>query len=183
MPQALAEHDARACGAIPERYLEAYWSRLAGRVGARRLGVGRRGRLLVPARPLRRHAEHRRQAHRAGRVRVGRGRPPRGGRGLRGRRARPGQGRGGLALLRGRSRVRARRRAAQPRCAPTSPTVLGKAFAPGRVEFVPALPKTRSAKIVRRAVRAAALGLDPGDLSSLENPEALDSRCHRAAGW
>lgn len=50
----------------------------------------------------------------------------------------------------------------------------GKAFRPERVFFVPALPKTRSAKIVRRAVRARALGQDPGELSSLENPEALD---------
>jgi acetyl-CoA synthetase len=40
---------------------------------------------------------------------------------------------------------------------------------------VDALPKTRSAKIVRRAVRAAVLGADPGDLSSLENPESLDA--------
>jgi acetyl-CoA synthetase len=51
---------------------------------------------------------------------------------------------------------------------------LGKAFRPDRVAFVPALPKTRSAKIVRRAVRAKALGADPGDLSSLENPESLE---------
>ncbi len=51
---------------------------------------------------------------------------------------------------------------------------LGKAFAPDRVLFVPALPKTRSAKIVRCAVRAAALGQDPGDMSSVENPEALE---------
>ena len=51
---------------------------------------------------------------------------------------------------------------------------LGKAFAPDRVVFVSALPKTRSAKIVRRAVRARALGLDPGDLSTLENPESLE---------
>ena len=51
---------------------------------------------------------------------------------------------------------------------------LGKAFAPDRVVFVTALPKTRSAKIVRRAVRARALGHDPGDLSTLENPEALE---------
>ena len=50
---------------------------------------------------------------------------------------------------------------------------LGKAFKPGRIVFVEALPKTRSAKIVRRAVRATALGADPGDLSSLENPESL----------
>ena len=52
---------------------------------------------------------------------------------------------------------------------------LGKAFTPGRVFFVDALPKTRSAKIVRRAVKAKALGTDPGDLSSLENPESLDA--------
>jgi len=52
--------------------------------------------------------------------------------------------------------------------------VLGRAFKPDRVVFVSALPKTRSAKIVRRAVRAKALGKDPGDLSSIENPEALE---------
>jgi acetyl-CoA synthetase len=52
---------------------------------------------------------------------------------------------------------------------------LGKAFRPDRVVAVPALPKTRSAKIVRRAVRATALGTDPGDLSTLENPESLEA--------
>jgi acetyl-CoA synthetase len=51
---------------------------------------------------------------------------------------------------------------------------LGKAFKPDRILWVEALPKTRSAKIVRRAVRARVLGKDPGDLSSLENPESLD---------
>jgi acetyl-CoA synthetase len=51
---------------------------------------------------------------------------------------------------------------------------LGKAFAPDRIVFVSGLPKTRSAKIVRRAVRATALGKDPGDMSSVENPEVLD---------
>ena len=60
-------------------------------------------------------------------------------------------------------------------------TELGKAFAPDRVLFVSALPKTRSAKIVRRAVRAKALGSDPGDLSSLENPETLDEVAQAAA--
>jgi acetyl-CoA synthetase len=58
---------------------------------------------------------------------------------------------------------------------------LGKAFAPERVLFVSALPKTRSAKIVRRAVRAKALGSDPGDLSSLENPETLEEIADVAA--
>ncbi len=51
---------------------------------------------------------------------------------------------------------------------------LGKPFAPERVIFVSALPKTRSAKIVRRAVRATALGQDAGDLSTVENPETLE---------
>ncbi|HUK94510.1 MAG TPA: AMP-binding protein [Gaiellaceae bacterium] len=58
---------------------------------------------------------------------------------------------------------------------------LGKAFAPERVLFVSALPKTRSAKIVRRAVKAKALGTDPGDLSSLENPETLEEVAQAAA--
>ncbi|MGI8422266.1 MAG: AMP-binding protein [Gaiellaceae bacterium] len=51
---------------------------------------------------------------------------------------------------------------------------LGKAFRPERVLVVGALPKTRSAKVVRRAVKASALGTDPGDLASLENPDALE---------
>ena len=50
---------------------------------------------------------------------------------------------------------------------------LGKPFTPSRVWRVAALPKTRSAKIMRRAIRAAALGVDPGDLSGAENPDAV----------
>ena len=60
-------------------------------------------------------------------------------------------------------------------------TELGKAFKPERIVFVSALPKTRSAKVVRRALRARVLGQDPGDLSSLENPDALEEIA-RAAG-
>jgi acetyl-CoA synthetase len=51
---------------------------------------------------------------------------------------------------------------------------LGKSFAPEAVRFVHELPKTRSGKVVRRAIRARLLGEDPGDLSSLDNPIALD---------
>jgi len=51
---------------------------------------------------------------------------------------------------------------------------LGRPFKPSRVVLVDALPKTRSAKILRRAVRAVAVGEDPGDMSSAENPQALD---------
>ena len=51
---------------------------------------------------------------------------------------------------------------------------IGKPFAPSMVVQVTQLPKTRSAKILRRAVRAAVMGSDPGDLSGAENPEAVD---------
>ncbi len=51
----------------------------------------------------------------------------------------------------------------------------GKAFRPAHVAFVDALPQTRSAKVVRRAVRARATGTDPGDLSTLEDPTVLDA--------
>ena len=51
---------------------------------------------------------------------------------------------------------------------------LGRAVQAVAVVFVDALPKTRSAKILRRAVRAVAIGDDPGDMSSAENPQALD---------
>ncbi len=51
---------------------------------------------------------------------------------------------------------------------------LGKSFAPEDVRFVSELPKTRSGKIVRRVIRRVSLGQDPGDLSSIENLEALE---------
>ncbi|MGI8914608.1 MAG: AMP-binding protein [Chloroflexota bacterium] len=57
---------------------------------------------------------------------------------------------------------------------------LGKPLRPARVVFVTELPRTRSAKILRRVVRSAYLGLPPGDLSALENPTAVEAI--RAAG-
>jgi acetyl-CoA synthetase len=51
---------------------------------------------------------------------------------------------------------------------------LGKPFAPREVLFVSDLPKTRNAKVMRRVIRAAYLGQDPGDISSLVNPEAVE---------
>jgi acetyl-CoA synthetase len=50
---------------------------------------------------------------------------------------------------------------------------LGKPLAPGDVFFVTDLPKTRNAKVMRRMIRAAYLRKDPGDTSSLVNPESL----------
>jgi acetyl-CoA synthetase len=53
-------------------------------------------------------------------------------------------------------------------------TQLGKPFAPSLVRRVAQLPKTRSQKIMRRAVRAAALGTAQADLSGAENPDAVN---------
>jgi acetyl-CoA synthetase len=50
---------------------------------------------------------------------------------------------------------------------------MGKPLAPSKIYFVSALPKTRNAKIMRRVIRAAFLGEDAGDLSALENPNAV----------
>jgi acetyl-CoA synthetase len=52
-------------------------------------------------------------------------------------------------------------------------TELGKPLAPKAIRFLPDLPKTRNAKIMRRMIRAAYLGEDPGDTSALVNPEVL----------
>ena len=51
---------------------------------------------------------------------------------------------------------------------------LGKPFRPREVLFVDQFPKTQSGKIIRRAVEATYTGEDLGDLSSIENPEALE---------
>ena len=51
---------------------------------------------------------------------------------------------------------------------------LGKPLRPAAVKFIAELPKTRNAKIMRRVIRAVYLGVEPGDLSALENPQAVD---------
>jgi acetyl-CoA synthetase len=51
---------------------------------------------------------------------------------------------------------------------------LGRAFHPKTIQWVEDLPRTRSQKIMRRVVKAVALGQEPGDLTSLENPRSLD---------
>jgi len=52
---------------------------------------------------------------------------------------------------------------------------MGKPLQPGEIRFVSDLPKTRNAKVMRRVIRAAYLRQDPGDISSLENPAALEA--------
>ncbi|MDP6563259.1 MAG: AMP-binding protein [Alphaproteobacteria bacterium] len=59
---------------------------------------------------------------------------------------------------------------------------LGHAFRPQAMLFVSDLPKTRNMKIMRRVVKAAVLGRDPGDLTALVNPEAVDEVAAAASG-
>jgi propionyl-CoA synthetase len=51
---------------------------------------------------------------------------------------------------------------------------LGAVARPARVHFVSALPKTRSGKLLRRSIQALCEGRDPGDLTTIEDPTALD---------
>ena len=50
---------------------------------------------------------------------------------------------------------------------------LGAVARPARVRFVTTLPKTRSGKLLRRAIQAVCEGRDPGDLTTIEDPSAL----------
>ncbi|MFO1196886.1 MAG: propionate--CoA ligase [Burkholderiaceae bacterium] len=51
---------------------------------------------------------------------------------------------------------------------------LGAVARPSRVHFVTLLPKTRSGKVLRRSIQALCEGRDPGDLTTIEDPGALD---------
>ena len=59
---------------------------------------------------------------------------------------------------------------------------LGAIGRPSRVHFVSMLPKTRSGKLLRRSIQALAEGRDPGDLTTLEDPSALDQIRDAVAG-
>ena len=50
---------------------------------------------------------------------------------------------------------------------------LGAIARPRAVHFVTLLPKTRSGKTLRRSIQALAEGRDPGDLTTIEDPAAL----------
>jgi propionyl-CoA synthetase len=51
---------------------------------------------------------------------------------------------------------------------------IGAIARPSRVHFVTLLPKTRSGKLLRRSIQALAEGRDPGDLTTIEDPAALE---------
>ena len=51
---------------------------------------------------------------------------------------------------------------------------LGKSFKPDRVIFLKDLPKTRNMKIMRRVIKSCLMKEDPGDISTLLNPESVE---------
>ena len=55
---------------------------------------------------------------------------------------------------------------------------MGKPLKPREILFAEALPKTRNAKVMRRLIRAAYLGDDLGDTSSLEDPDTIQAIKH-----
>lgn len=59
---------------------------------------------------------------------------------------------------------------------------LGAVARPARVRFVTALPKTRSGKLLRRAIQAVCEGRDAGDLTTMDDPAALQQIKDRIAG-
>jgi propionyl-CoA synthetase len=59
---------------------------------------------------------------------------------------------------------------------------LGAIARPGAVHFVTLLPKTRSGKLLRRSIQALAEGRDPGDLTTIEDPGALEQIRQALAG-
>ena len=59
---------------------------------------------------------------------------------------------------------------------------LGAVARPARVHFVQGLPKTRSGKVLRRSIQAVCEGRDPGDLTTIEDPSALEALRQAARG-
>jgi propionyl-CoA synthetase len=81
-----------------------------------------------------------------------------------------------FAVVKDPSRVATEEAAAQMRreVLDTVDRELGAIARPGYVHFVTLLPKTRSGKLLRRSIQALAEGRDPGDLTTIEDPAALE---------
>ena len=174
---ALARDDARHLGR-PRALHGDLLVDVPGRLAPRRLGADRRRRRLVPARALRRHDQRGRQAARARRRSspCSSRTPP-----WRSRRSwacptRPRARRSGASAWSptGRATRRPRSCASWWRASSAARSSRRASCSWRR------LPKTRSAKILRRAVRAVAVGDDPGDMSSRREPAGARRHPRRA---
>ena len=175
-PDVVRRHDLsslRATVTAGEPWNEDAWLWFFEHVCGRRIPILNYGSGTECARAFRRHAQDRRQTHRAGGDRVGAARIGTGCGGRSGRASRSDHGVGVGLRLRADSR---RRKTANARreIAAVVATRFGAPYRPKRVLLLSALPKTRNEKIMRRIVRAVLSDTDLGDLSSLVNPAAID---------
>ena len=151
-----------------------------------RLGDPRCGRLLLRAGPHRRRDQRGGPSARHARDRGGGAGASghRRGRGRGRRRSAEGADPGGVRRRQGSRRPWPRPAAIAKMRKEVMDTVdreLGAIARPGAVHFVTVLPKTRSGKLLRRTIQALAEGRDPGDLTTIEDPAALE-QIRRGAG-
>ncbi len=155
----------------PDRFLETYWTRFPGVWTHGDWASFDEDGAVVSARPLRRHPQRRRAENRPGRGRSRSAHAERSAGRRRGADAARDQGRDDLDCSSSPSPAPS----SIPRNSPSRPRACSASrFGPTASSSAARLPRTRSGKIVRRAIRAAALGEDPGDLSTLEDPGAID---------
>ena len=149
----------RRCSAATSDQEERYRKCFAGElVPHRRPGAARRRRLLLVRRPRRRRDQVGRPPDRPVRGRERADGAPGGGRGRRHRQARPGGRRGGEGLRLAQGRASSRARTLRLELLGHARKRLGAAVAPKEIAFLPALPRTRSGKIMRRLLKARELG-------------------------
>src|SRR4051812_18973290 len=91
----------------------------------------------------------------------------------RGRRGRRNQGSDALAFAVAKGNVDDKKKL-EKEVMETVDKQLGAIARPKAVYFVTLLPKTRSGKTLRRSIQAVAEGRDPGDLTTIEDPNALE---------
>jgi propionyl-CoA synthetase len=151
----------------------------AARLQHVRLGHPRCRRLLLHPRPHRRRHQRRRPPTRHARDRGEHLEPSerRRGRGRRRRRCVEGAGRDGVRRRQGSSALGDAngRLKLEGDIMKTVDMRLGALARPARVHFVNMLPKTRSGKLLRRAIQAVCEGRDTGDLTTIEDPAALQA--------
>ena len=144
-----------------------------------RLGHQGQGRLSLHPRPHRRRDQRRRPSSRHARNRGGGPGPSGDRRSGRGRRRRSVEGPDADGLCGGQgcgqSIATPEKRAALEKAVfKQVDDSLGAIARPSRVHFLTVLPKTRSGKLLRRSIQALAEGRDPGDLTTIEDPAALE---------
>ena len=155
-----------------ERFVQTYFKDFKNSLLDLRLGHPRQGRLLLHPRAHRRRDQRRRPPPRHARDRGGGQHASEHRRVRGGRRRRSDQGPDAAGLCGAEGRLE--EPLPQDEVMQTVDKQLGAIARPKAVHFVSLLPKTRSGKTLRRSIQALAEGRDPGDLTTIEDPNALE---------